>query len=156
MKSIYNYCRKVDFTIFPKKICESTVRSTVHSVWKLRNLLSLFFGKNFVKVTLLLKKLLNSWFDDFFFSVRVNFCKFYVHILYAVHCERNGNLCTTVWKNKKFSLTEKKFSEINYLVIFLVKPLISRNLIEKNFNESNFSFSTVHCAVNTHYANCEI
>jgi len=27
---------------------------------------SLFFGKTFVKVTFLQKKLLNSWFDDFF------------------------------------------------------------------------------------------
>ena len=31
------------------------------------NLLSLFFGKNFVKVTFLLKKSLNSWFDEIFF-----------------------------------------------------------------------------------------
>ena len=32
----------------------------------------------------------------------------------------------TVWKNEKFTLTEKKFREINSLVICLVKPLISR------------------------------
>ena len=29
-----------------------------------------FFGKIFVKVTVLLKKLLNSWFDEIFFNVR--------------------------------------------------------------------------------------
>ena len=33
---------------------------------KNRNLLSLFSDKNFVKVTFLLKKLLNSWFDEIF------------------------------------------------------------------------------------------
>ena len=31
------------------------------------NFLTLFFGKSFVKVTVLLIKLLNSWFDDIFF-----------------------------------------------------------------------------------------
>ena len=32
------------------------------------NLLSRFFGKNFVKAPFLLKKLLNSWFDEIFFQ----------------------------------------------------------------------------------------
>ena len=43
-----------------------------------RNFLFLrIFGKNFVKVTvLLIKKLLNRWFDEIFFSVRVNFSFF--------------------------------------------------------------------------------
>ena len=35
---------------------------------KYRNLLSLFFGKNFEKVSLSWKKLLNSWFDEIFFQ----------------------------------------------------------------------------------------
>ena len=29
----------------------------------------------------------------------------------------------TVWKNEKFTLTQKIFRQINYLVILLVKPL---------------------------------
>ena len=33
----------------------------------------------------------------------------------------------TVWKNEKFSLTEIFFRQINYLVISLVKPLLSQN-----------------------------
>ena len=37
----------------------------------------------------------------------------------------------TVWKNEKISLTEKKFRQINYLVISLLKPLFSRNICEK-------------------------
>ena len=38
---------------------------------------------------------------------------------------------STVWINEKFSLTEKKFREINYLVISLVKTLLSRNFCQK-------------------------
>ena len=35
--------------------------------------------------------------------------------------------CSTEWKkNDKFSFTEKKFRQIKYLVIPLVKPLLSR------------------------------
>ena len=34
--------------------------------------LSHFFGKNFVKATVLLKKLLNRWFDEIFFSERIS------------------------------------------------------------------------------------
>ena len=37
----------------------------------------------------------------------------------------------TVWKNEKFSLIEKKIRQINYLVIHLVKPLLSRNFCQK-------------------------
>ena len=33
----------------------------------------------------------------------------------------------TVWKNDKFSLTKKTFRQINSLVTYLVKPLLSRN-----------------------------
>ena len=35
-----------------------------------------------------------------------------------------------MWKNEKFSFTKKKFRQINYLVISLVKPLLSRNFCE--------------------------
>ena len=60
-----------------------------------------------------------------------------------VTCRKNRNIfmcllnilmqmpSCTVWKNEKFSLTEKKFRQINYLVISLVKPLLSRNFFEK-------------------------
>ena len=46
------------------------------------NILSHIFGKNFVKVTALLKEILNSWFDEFF-SVRVNSSFFHtVHFIF--------------------------------------------------------------------------
>ena len=55
------------------------------------------------------------------------------------------SVCTTVtvWKNGKFSLTEKKFRQINYLVISLVKPLLSRNFCEKSVRENSGNFHTV-------------
>ena len=56
----------------------------------------------------------------------------------------------TVWKNDKFSLTKKIFRQINSLVLYLVKPLISRNVCQKRIPvistlcESDFSiFYTV-------------
>ena len=55
------------FTTFLQKLRE------INAVWitqcgNCRNSFSHFFRKNFVKAMDLLKKLLNSWFDDFFFS----------------------------------------------------------------------------------------
>ena len=50
----------------------------------------------------------------------------------------------TVWKNEKFSLTEKKFRQINYLVISLVKPLLSRNFCKESVRENFCNFHTVH------------
>ena len=50
-----------------------------------------------------------------------------------------------LWKNKKFSLTEKKFRQINHLVISLVKPLLSRNVCEKSVREFlHFPHSVPH------------
>ena len=82
-----------------------------------RNLLSHFFGKNFVKPSLLLKKLLKS--------------SFY-----------NTTACT-VWKNEKFSFTEKIFRQSNSLV----NTLISRNFCQKSVRENSRNFHTVRCAV---------
>ena len=49
----------------------------------------------------------------------------------------------TLWKLQKFSLTEKKFRQINYLVISLVKPLLSRNLCQKSVRVNFCNFYTV-------------
>ena len=46
-------------------------------MWKLRKSTLTPFWQIFREITVLLKKLLNSWFDEFFFSVRVNFCNFH-------------------------------------------------------------------------------
>ena len=43
----------------------------------------------------------------------------------------SSRIFLTVWNNEKFTITEKKFRQINYLVISLVKPLLSRNFCQK-------------------------
>jgi len=48
-----------------------------------------------------------------------------------------------VWKNEKFTLTEIKFRQINYLVNSLVKPLLSRNFCQKSVRENFRYFHTV-------------
>ena len=37
----------------------------------------------------------------------------------------------TIWKNEKFSLAKKIFRQINYLLTYFVKPLLSRNFCQK-------------------------
>ena len=86
------------------------------------NSLSHFFDKNFVKPTVLLNKLLKSWFHEIFFQ-----------------WERIFEI-STVWKLRKFSLTEEIFREINSLVTYLVKPLVSRNFYYLRKRESNGNF----------------
>ena len=50
-----------------------------------------------------------------------------------------------VWKNEKFSLTKKrkKIRQINSLVTYLVKPLLSRNICQKWVRENSRNFHTV-------------
>ena len=50
-----------------------------------------------------------------------------------------------MWKNEKFSLTEKKFRQINYLVISLAKPSFSRNFCGKSVREFLQFPRTVQC-----------
>ena len=49
----------------------------------------------------------------------------------------------TLWKNQKFTLTEKIFRQINYLVISLVKTLLSRNFCQKRVRVNFHNFHTV-------------
>ena len=55
-----------------------------------------------------------------------------------IDCEKTSSVETalrsTVWKNEKFSLSEKKIRQVNYLVISLVyiKQLLLRNFCEKS------------------------
>ena len=73
--------------------------------------LSHFFGKNFVKVTVLLKKLLDSWFDEFFFPVRENFSFFY----------------SVDWNITLTSYFCQKFREKNHHDIHMECELLSQN-----------------------------
>ena len=54
----------------------------------------------------------------------------------------------TVWKNEKFSLTKKKFRQINYLVISLVKPLLSRNFCQKCVRVNFWNMYFRACIIN--------
>ena len=62
----------------------------------------------------------------------------------------NASDTDTSVKNDKFSLTDKKFRQINSLVISLVKTLLSRNFCQKKARMGVQSSSGAHCGV------CEI
>ena len=67
------FSKSVTFTNFLPKKCESEfLKTPLHTAQcgNCRNSLSHFFRKNFVKTMVFLKKLLNSWFDEIFFSER--------------------------------------------------------------------------------------
>ena len=49
----------------------------------------------------------------------------------------------TLWKSQKCTLTEKKFRQINYLVISVVKTLLSRNFCQKIVKVNYRNFHTV-------------
>ena len=54
------------------------------------------------------------------------------------------NVFHTVWKLREFSLTKKKFRQINSLATYLVKSLLSRNFCQKCLRENSRNFHTVH------------
>ena len=87
--------------LLSRNSCGKSVRA--HCCRNCRNFLSHFFRKNFVKAMVLLKKLLNSWFDEIFFRES----KFII----LPHC---GNYSCTLF-DKNFM---KRFA----------KELISRNI----------------------------
>ena len=55
------------------------------------------------------------------------------------HCA----MCTTLWKNQKFTLTEKN-REINYFVIWLENTLVSRDFCQNRVNEMRVNFRHFH------------
>ena len=57
-----------------------------------------------------------------------------------------GSVISTLWKNQNFTLTEKIFRQINYLVISLVNALVSRNFCQKCVRENFRNFHTVEIA----------
>ena len=83
-----------------------------------RNSLSHFFHKNFLKALVLLKKLLNTWLDKFFFSER--------EFLVFPHCE-----CHSVEK-REIHCHANLFSSIQFRVKFFSKMFISQNFCEKD------------------------
>ena len=81
-------------------------------------LFSNFFSKN-VAFTKFLPK-----------NVRKNFCNFH-------------SVFFTVWKNEKFTVTNKKFRQINSLVLSLVKTLLSRNFCQISVTVNFHNFHNV-------------
>ena len=61
-------------------------------------LISHFFRKKFVKVTVLLKKLLNSWFDEIFVSVRVFFFFSFFHTVPFTLLKLRNFTATVFWQ----------------------------------------------------------
>ena len=52
-------------------------------------------------------------------------------------------LLVTVWKNEKFTVTLEKFHQINSLVLSLVKTLLSRNFCQRSLTLNFRKFHTV-------------
>ena len=58
-----------------------------------------------------------------------------------------------MWKNEKFTLTEEKFRQINYLVLSLLKQLLSRvffwqkcvKVNSRNFHTEKFRENSIEC-----------
>ena len=64
------------------------------------------------------------------------------------HKEKQSHYCT-VWKNKKFTLKDIIFREINSLVTSNVKTLLSRNFCHKSMRVSFQNLCTVYCVSKT-------
>ena len=130
-------CRLVftkEILIDSKVLC---ITQPFHSVESTEIYSHSFLAKNFVKVIPLLRSLLSSWFDEIFIRWE------WISVISKV-CNRSSHC--TVWKNEKFSLTEKKFRQIIYLVISIVKLMLSRNFCEKSVRDNFCNFHTVHCS----------
>ena len=104
---------------------------TVHiaTVWKLRNFNATVFSHIFRQINVLLKNFTVNHFDE---------KKLYSSFLVFPQC------IVTVWKKEKFTLTKLFFRQINSLVTYLLKPLLSRNFFQKSSRENSRNFHTVH------------
>ena len=72
----------------------------------------------------------------------------HTYICTAHSAEKQEILSPHCGKIQKFTLTEKIFRQINSLVTYLVKPLLSRNFCQKCVRENSRNFHTVqlcHC-----------
>ena len=92
------------------------------------DLVSHVFGKNFVKVTVLLHKLPKSWVDEIF--VVFSHCD---AVIRFAHCWNYRNL-----------LSLKNFRQINYLVISLVK-ILSTDLGTPTDSNYNANYCHLRC-----------
>ena len=89
---------QLNFTIFFFKWAWISSLSISTQCGNYENLLPHIFGKNFVKVIVLLKKSLNSWFDEIFFSER----KFFIfqhcgHQAWTISTLAKYDFWSTLW-----------------------------------------------------------
>ena len=82
---------------------------------------------------ILLKKTLLHWFHGKIQTVLQKFCE--TKIRQFLYC--------TLWKLRKFNLTQKIFRQNTYLVISLVKLLLSRNFCQKCVRVNFWNYHTV-------------
>ena len=118
----------IDFTILRKNECvgESSVEKPQCENYG-NSLSPHLFGKNFVKSTLIRKKLLKNWFHEIFVSVR--------EFLVFLHCE-----------NENCFLNSKYFVKTPYSVIYWSKHWFHVILLnkEKNGGCKFFNFYSVY------------
>ena len=96
---------------------------------EITGILSRNFGKNFVKVTVLLNELLKSWFDEIFLRWE-RISRF--STLYRVSDS------PTLWKNKKIGLTEKKISSKQLFSNLFGKNVAFTKFLSKECETKNF------------------
>ena len=119
-----------------RDFCEKSVRENFYNFHTVShaqcgnyaNSLSRIFGENFVKITVLLNKLLNSWFDEIF--------------LWWERISRFSTVNCLLLR----TLQSKKYFVKSTLVIYLVKPLFSRNFWQ---NWVKVNFRIFHTVLNT-------
>ena len=101
-------------------------------------------GIQFLKCSSLLGNhgnLLTVWKNETFSLTTKIFRQINSLVTYLVHI---STICTAQCEKTRHSLSlKKKIRQINYLVISLVKPLISRNFCEKSVRENFCNFHTV-------------
>ena len=120
------------------------VHSLEPTVWKLQkfSLTFFFFCKNFVKAMVLLKKLLNSWFDEKIFREG----EFFVF----PHCAHSTAKCQTcectVWKKREILSQQLKKNSSNQLFSnFFSKTIAFTKFLRKKCEREFLQFP--HCAV---------
>ena len=140
VKPIYNFCKML---IWCKILAVKFHNFHSTEYGKCGNLLSRNFGKNFVKVTLLLKKLLKSWFDEIFFGET----KFFVF----PHFFGKNFVKATVFLNKPLkSWFDEIFFQWDQIFHFSTVHCVSqcgkmRNSLPRKFFSSN-QFTAKFCS----------
>ena len=84
-------------------------------------------------------------------SRKIRYCSEISEFSHNFKTFSSNQVFTVLWKNEKFTVTHKKFRQINSLVFSLVKTLLSRNFCQRsvtvylrNFHTGNHRNSLSH------------